>query len=425
MRLSEVGALALGGLLVPALCASAQPMGRPIALTEAYQLSMARSEALKVSEAAVREAQAHVGEMWSLVLPRVSLKGSDLIQDSHASGESVGGTFTSRERPEAKFSARQPLFSGFREHLAIKGARALTEAARLDQERAASKLYEEIAAAYFELLDRQDELATRLAVRKITEDQVKELRERGRLGRSRKSEILAAESRLAQLDADIEAAKGGESVTNDLLQFLTGLEEVLAPQTVPLPVAEDTAVFIQKAEGRHDVEARRRELFSAELALTSTRRAYMPTAAADANYYLKRTGFQRDIKWDVLLSAELPLFSGGALSSSKKVFQARRDAAEQALSLAVRRARLEARSAARDLRSALAGVAALQKAVELAQANAKAQADDYRNGLVTNLDVLGSLDVLQEARLKLDREKVRAALARVRLEVAAGGPGAR
>lgn len=418
MRAAWIG-LAL--VCLPIIAASAQTTGRPIALAEAYQRAVARSEALKISEAATREAQSRVSELWSSVLPRVSLKATDLFQDSHASGESVGGTFTSRERPEVKIAARQPLFSGFREFLAIKGAKALTEAARLNRERAASLLYEEVAASYFELLDRQEELATRQAVRNITADQVKELKERGRLGRSRRSEILAAESRLAQLDADIEAARGGENVANDLLQFFTGLEETLTPQAEPVPPFQETDNFINKAEQRHDVEARRRELFSAELALTSSRRAYLPTAYADANYYLKRIGFQKNIKWDVLLTGELPLYSGGALLATGRASQARRDAAQQALTLAVRRARVEAKSAARDLQSALAGVRALEKAVELAQANAKAQADDYRNGLVTNLDVLGSLDALQEARLKLDREKVRAALARVRLEVAAGG----
>jgi outer membrane protein TolC len=58
----------------------------------------------------------------------------------------------------------------------------------------------------------------------------------------------------------------------------------------------------------------------------------------------------------------------------------------------------------------------------LAEANAKAQNADYRHGLVTNIDVLASLTTVQSTRLRLDAAQIQAFFARVRLEVAAGGP---
>ena len=67
-------------------------------------------------------------------------------------------------------------------------------------------------------------------------------------------------------------------------------------------------------------------------------------------------------------------------------------------------------------------VQALERAAELASANAEAQARDYRLGLVTNLDVLGSLSLLQQSRLQLIQSRLVAVLDAVKLEVAAGGP---
>jgi outer membrane protein TolC len=58
----------------------------------------------------------------------------------------------------------------------------------------------------------------------------------------------------------------------------------------------------------------------------------------------------------------------------------------------------------------------------LAEANAKAQTADYRHGLVTNIDVLTSLTTVQTTRLRLDAAQIQLFFARVRLEVAAGGP---
>ncbi len=58
----------------------------------------------------------------------------------------------------------------------------------------------------------------------------------------------------------------------------------------------------------------------------------------------------------------------------------------------------------------------------LAKANAKAQAEDYRHGLVTNIDVLTSLTAVQATELRLDQARLQAFDDGVRLEVAAGGP---
>ena len=68
-------------------------------------------------------------------------------------------------------------------------------------------------------------------------------------------------------------------------------------------------------------------------------------------------------------------------------------------------------------------VAALDNAERLASENAKAQSEDYRLGQVTNLDVLGSLNILQQTRLQQNAARLDAYWSRVRLEVAAGVPG--
>lgn len=397
--------------------------GKPISLEEAYKLSLTRSEQLAIQGQGVAELEARISELYSNVRPRVSVIGSHLWQDEPDGGGGFATNFAQRTRPEARVNARQPLFSGFREFLAVRSAKRSVEAGELDLLAAKQKLYQDVADAYLRLLGVHQELETRRRVVEHTSDRAEDLRQRERIGRSRKSELLAAESQLAQTVADLETAKGDEREAQWALRFLTGSEEDLAPADVALPAAPAIQDYLSRARARPDVEARRKEAEALRLATRSEGRQRWPTIAAEGNYYLKRpTGFTETIKWDALVSASLPLYAGGQISADVAQARARERAAEQKLALALRTAELEARTRHEALTADLSRVAALEKAARAAEANARAQAADYRNGLVTNLDVLTSLNVEQEARLRYVRARLDAYLSLARLEVAAGGP---
>lgn len=396
---------------------------RELSLGEAFSLATLRSEELALRAEGVAEIDARVDELWSLVRPKVTLKGSEFIQDSSDGGQTgVAGTFNRRSRPEAKVTAHQPVFAGMREFLTLKAARKEGEAAELELKRARSLLYVDVARAFADLLRLQQEITIREALAAITADRVKELEDRVRLGRSRRSEVIAAETQLAQIEARLEGARGSERVAQESLRFLTGLSEDLKPSGLSVPPGEPLDGFLSRAALRPDVEARRLQVEAAGLIARSAARERWPVVGLDGNYFLKRTGFQEDIRWDATLTAELPLYWGGGIGAREAQSETRRRAAEHSLTLASRRAEVEVRSAWRDLDAALRRVKALERAAALAEENAGAQAEDYRLGLVTNLEVLGTLNALQEARLDLDDARIDASLARVRLEAAAGGP---
>lgn len=414
-------------LMLPlaASAASTQPVaGREIALDEAYRLALKRSEALAQQGFTIEELQARVDELWSNVRPRVALTGSQIWQDDPGPSAGGGGfnTFTQTSRPQAQITAHQPLFSGFREFLAVRTTKSQTEAARLQLKRAEQLIYQDVASAYTNLLSLHIEMRSRQALVDLTEERIKELRQRASIGRSRESEVLAARSQRAQAVADLESARGQERNAQALLRFLTGLEEDLFPKDVPLPAAEVVDPFLERAEKRADVAARRLDLESARSGVAIQSRQRLPSIALDGNYYLKRpAGFSEHIRWDATLSATLPLYYGGAISAQVRQAEARAKSAEQAVSLARRAAEREVRQAHAALDSSLSMVKALDTALELADANAKAQTADYRLGLVTNLEVLSALNSALQTRLNLDRARLQAALNRIQLEVASGG----
>lgn len=392
-------------------------------LAEAYQLAIRQSEELAQRKDGLIELEAKISELWSAVYPKIALRHSEFLQDSQQRETSgVSGSFTSRKRPETRFTGRQPIFSGFKEYLALKAGHAARKAAESDLIRARELLYQDVAQAYFDLLGLQKEIAIRREIAKLTGERLAELRTREKIGRSRRSEVLAAEAQLAGLDAQIEAAKGDQAKAQEALRFLTGLAEELAPGEESGPAApaslEESLAAVKK---RSDLETAREELRIAEFEAKIAWRAFWPTVNLDGNYYLERTGLQKEIKWDVLAVAEIPIFQGGALRAKVHQAQARRRSAQEAVSLAQRRAASEVRSIWSEFVSATRVEDALNKAVSSAQANVKAQSEDYRLGLVDNLDVLGSLNSLQETQLRRQEADLNSALLRVKLKVATGG----
>ena len=395
---------------------------RPLTLEQAFASALARSEDLAARADGIAELNAKIGELLAAALPRLSLKGSETFQDQPPPDPSgFSNSFNQSPRPEMKFQLGQPIFSGLREYLAVKAAKLQGSSAELELKRARSLLYQDVASAYIELLRRQREMDTRRTVLKIHADRVKELKERGRLGRSRPSEILAAQSQEAQFEAQLESVRAAEALAQETLRFLTGISEELAPADRDASSPAPLDAFLARAQARPDVESKRRLILDAALQMDIARRERWPTMRFDGDYYLRRVGIQSGVRWDAMLSAELPLFYGGAISSRVEQARARSRAGAQALSAVLRRAEMETRSAYRDLELSLSSTAALKKALDLAEANARAQQADYRLGLVTNLDVLGSLSALQETRVQWDQARLRSVLARARLEVAAGG----
>jgi outer membrane protein len=395
---------------------------RPLALDEAYRLALARSEELVMRGADFDLLVAQAREIKGSILPDIKVNATETIQDVPPG---MSGLFLQRSREQAWLSAHQPLFSGFREFLAFRSARDMSEAGRLRLERAKHLLYRDVARGYLDLLSAQDEIRIRDSLLNITEERLKDLRQRLGVGRSRRSELLAAEAQHAQAAADQEQARAAERAAQFQLRFLTGLEEDVepvalasAPAQVPLEAA------LARARARADVEARRLESEAAARNIKVASRARWPVIGADANYYLKRPpSFTDRVKWDVAITGTLDLFNGGVTSAQVRQQEARRRSAQAAFEQARRSAELEARVAQEDLAASARVTAALEKAAAAAEANAKAQSDDYRLGQVTNLDVLGGLNALQQARLTSSRARLDAWWARARLEVAAGIPG--
>ncbi len=398
--------------LLPA-CLTAQEIStaamRQITMPETYTLALARSEALAQQGEYIAQLAAAEKLINFPSRPTLDLNASQTKQQN-ATAASKG-----------YLSGSYSIFSGMRDYIAAKAASARTGAAKLDLDRARQQLYLDAAQAYIGLLAAQRELTIRREQMDVTGRRITELEAREDLGRSRKSEVVAAKTQLTQDKASYLDAAGAERLAQQALKFLTGLDTDLAPAEIPLREQGDPEAYLKAALTRPDIAARRKTLESAGYLADVQEHNLWPTLAAYGNYYPLRTPAPDPADcWDAGLTLNLPLYTGGVAGAQREVARAGQRSAALALGLAERAALSEVRSAYDELHYLALEEASLKEALSLAQENARLQQEDYKLGLVTNLDVLSALNTVQQTRLALSQARAMENVALLKLEIAAG-----
>ncbi|MBI2933868.1 MAG: TolC family protein [Planctomycetes bacterium] len=390
-----------------------------LTLESCYRLAIDRAETLALAGEELVRLETLYEQALASVLPRVSFKGSYTRQDSSGVAE---GPFTLNERTEYKVYGKQPIFSGLREFYAIRQGAAQIESKEQDLRHARLRLFIDVAEVFTSVLRLERELETIRDTLRLADERLQELTERQKAGMSRRSEVLAQEAEVASTQAEVERVKGALSVAWDTLRFVTGARSVVRLVDVagpPEPLAPlDT--FLQKALARSDIRSLQAQVRGAEEGIGIARAGWFPTVTLEGTYYTHRAGISEEVDWDVVLSGELPLFDG--FSTMAKVLEAASNvrSAELRLQERFRRIRLDVSGAHADAQALESEVTSLEKALASAQENYDLVQAEYRQGIVTNLEVLTSFTTLQRARLERDRARFQLKMARVRLDVEVG-----
>ena len=137
-------------------------------------------------------------------------------------------------------------------------------------------------------------------------------------------------------------------------------------------------------------------------------------------YYTERVGFNEEVKWGGLLSLDVPIFSGFKTQAEVRQARSRLIVADLAWARTKRQIRRDVETAHKNLNYTLTQMRFYDRAVSLAQRNYKLQQEEYRLGLINNLQVLQVLTDLQDLQLRKLRSATAARLNDVRLRVAMG-----
>lgn len=395
----------------------------PLTLQSCYQLALKQNETVATSEQDLKAAEAKYAQAIGKILPKISYKATEFLQDAPDGAESsgVGGTFNRSKRGEMKFNAKQPLFSGFREFHGLSAAGAGKRRNRAEMEEAKRQLFLDVAKAFYAVMALQNDFDILKEIETTLNNRLKELHARVGLGKSRVSELKNIEAELATQSAALIEAESALAKARDVLTFFIGApaehlaDEIVLPET---PVTQEN--FAAQIADRPDVIAVQNARDLSKALASAEKADRYPTLNAEANYYTYRIGFQRDIKWDALLTLDVPLFQGGEAHGKIQEAKINFKKSELALSQKMKTAKLEIQNAAHDFDSAQKQFSALQTASAKSKESFKAEEEDYRLGLVNNLGVLQSLRSLEEAERNSNRALFQAKINYLALKVAAG-----
>jgi outer membrane protein len=398
--------------------------GSAVTLEQCYQKALQVSENLAISDQEIDQIAAIYRQGVGNALPYISWQMTQFWQDTSSVTESstgVQGTLLRNRRPESFFQIEQPLFHGLRDFNAVKGFKAAKRSSELTKKQAELNLLADVAEVFYTSLDLQQELASLHSQRDLTEDRLKELQRRVRLGRSRDSEVISSQVELASLDAQLEDTRQRWHVARQTLQFLTEV-----PLSVPL-VEESPVPTLPTVEDAHAKSMARPDLLAAGFTQEQERYrvryakgGYFPGLDITGKYYTERVGFNEDVKWDALLSLEVPIFRGFITRAEVQEARSQQIIADLNAARLKRQVRQEVETAHQNLRYATSQSQFYEKAVNLAQQNYKLQLEEYRLGLINNLQVLQVLTDLQDLKIRKLRSDAAMRVGHVRLRVATG-----
>lgn len=394
-RLSEV----MLGLSLTMAFASAQS-APPLSLKQVYEEALSRTQSLAIQASRAEQADERVHQVSGSIFPKLSLIGGYSAIDRGSAG-SLGPSVYS-----ARVNLSQSLFKGPGDFAALRSVENDASSKAASTQNLRVSLYASVGQVYYDVLSAEHDLTNLRASLDLIEDRIKDLTSRAKIGRTRKSEVLASRSQALSLKALIQGATSKLKQTRDTFALTTGLSaDTLLKEPQPdVPAKLGTVEeFLKLVENRPDLAAMKFDVAAADELVSVARAGHFPALSFDSNYYFTRSGTLSGSAWDIGGTLTVPLYSGGAVSALVRERSARQKELELTLALARRVAERDIRVAHEGVASGTRQLAALKESLEAAQQVYQEQKRDYRYGLSTNLDVIQALNAMQDTKRELDK----------------------
>jgi outer membrane protein len=397
-------------LLLPAL-AAAQAEAPVRTLREAYAAALAASDSVAISEQTILLAEALYRGALGGSFPVLSVRDDTTWQDKRSPATQSDGML------RASWTG----LTGYRELANVRAGKATVGQRQHERRRAEQLLLVDVAGAYYGLIQARENADTTEQLIEFADKRLSELKERVRVGRAREADALAQEVQSQALHSQLEESLRQVQARGDLLTFLVRAPvEPVALSSGTLALPPPLPGYLERVETRPDVAAAIAAAKAAGLLVDTARAGYFPEFGAQADLYGYRPAFRSSSHWDAAASVSLPLFSFGTTRAAVAAGKAGYERQELVLRATRRSADLDVRNAHRDFSSAARQLEIQRRGGELARRDYRLQAADERRGLVTSIEVLQSLDRLNISNLAFNDALVRARLAAIALETAAG-----
>jgi outer membrane protein len=424
-------------------------------LQTCFQLTALRDDSLKISMEDVEIARAQMSQSIAALWPTFTVNNQQ--QFIHYNGPSTGVSYTSFGTPvggtsgtgtgtggslttvtegqrnyqsQSNVAMSYTIFNGGQNWNNIGASARNIAAKKQTLARDYQTIYQDVAQAFYNVLEYEGDMAVQADLVDALRARVDDLRDRVNLGRSRPSELLQAQTDLANAKVTIASQLGSLNAAKETVAFYTGIpsDYLVLKDTGQFPSVQQLEVYLQHSPSRPDVLSQIETMRQSERQLASAVGQLLPTVSAQGNFLASQDPVSNNVDATMTIEVSMPIFDGGLIAGqihqNHELVRQNRLNVEQLQ----RTADQDTRTAYANFDAAVAQILVLREAATLAAKDFEAQVDDYRRGVVSNLDVLTALQDYQTARIQLHNANMTARLDLINLNVAAGlaatGPGA-
>lgn len=410
-------------ILIFLLTTSCNLFAKSLSLTEVYNSALGNTEVMKRSQARLEQAEERKSQAVGAILPTVSLRGNFTKIDPPPTAAGQISRLTLTEQYSSAINVTQPIFRGMREYSVYRQNNTNVLLNQYLKDSSKISLYQAVINAYFNLVITQQDFKNLKVLENYSRDRVQDLKERVRIGRSRKGELLQAEAQLANTHAQLTDTEGLIEEAKAQLSFFlvekNQLAEDLTTDKLPVKI-QDLDFYLAKALDRPDLKARLAEIEIADEGIAQSKGLYYPVIDMFGNYYLKRTGVLQDSKWDVGVTASIPIYQGGAATSLVREAVSRKYEVSLNFEESKRSIQRDVTVLHESVTRAIKQLTELETALQKSEESYKENLRDYRYGSVTNLDVITSLNSFVESKRNKDRIYYQTLMSYKNLEAQAG-----
>lgn len=371
-----------------------------LSLEQVYKRALQHVYEVKIQEQQSLQSAEQLKQAYGSVLPNVSLRARHIRTDPI-----TGIPGRDNKATTASLFFSQPLLQGLREYSALSIAREKVNQQEFSKGVVEREVLFQVARVYYSLLIDQKDLANTFRLLELTRERVRDLKERVRIGRSRTSELLLAESLLASVESRTKNLERALARWETEIERLTGLRppyELSAPNTNEIELKE-LVYYLSQIQSLPEILTAQSEVAISEKQIQLQKRFHMPDLTVDGNYYLERTGVQQDSAWDISVNFTMPLYEGNKINSRVRQAAAQKNVATHQLMNLKRSLEAEIKELHALIDLDKRRIEVTKRAFDLGQRNYREQQKEYNLGLVTNQEVLQALNSFIENQQALDR----------------------
>ena len=377
--------------------------GQALSLEQALALANQHNERLGLRGEDYLQALIAKDRAAAAFLPTVSLVPSYYVQQSTHSG-----AWRDDHHLDVPVNARANLFNGFSDLARYRGSEhniAMRRAILLDAQAA---VLLDVANTYFQILSSEQLVVVLKNSLVVQEERVRDMRGRTAAGMARPLDLAQSEAQASQTRVLLLAADNDVRTGRTTLSFLIGVDAngnpladaVNAPPQLP----ELTQLQQTAAENRQDLAAAIAEIEVAKQNVQAAIGEYYPSVTLNLNGFISRQSMPSESLWNSLLSANLPIFTGGVIHADVRTAWSLLRQAMLSESLTRRQVVEEVAISFQNIQSSRKRLDELKVQVAAAE-EALRQADGaYKAGLGTNLERLTAQDQLLSAQLQITNQ---------------------